>query len=205
MFVEPEKFDKKYFIDKRVYIDISLIEGAGYGCFASEDIPARTVIESSPVILYSADTMNYLNKIHSGVRHILNDYAFKWPDGLAAMSMGWGGIYNHSFDPNCQWRFRTEEKDGFNALFFRTVKDIKAGEEIYVRYVPDYDMLWFLDDSQDPLQKTNRQVQRQIKNQSNSNFGFLEWGDLTVSKKERSSYEETIGNFKLKVQANEDE
>ena len=73
MFREVEKQKENFFIDPRVRIDTSSIEGAGVGCFAAEDIPARTIIESCPVILFSPDTLTYLNQIHNVLNLIVKD------------------------------------------------------------------------------------------------------------------------------------
>ena len=187
MFREKESFDHNYFIDPRVYIAESTIEGAGIGCFTSEDIPSRTIIESSPVILCHADTFHHLNQLHY-VRHILSDYPFKWPDdGMSAISLGWGGIYNHSFEPNCHWRFRTKREDGYNALIFRTTRDVKAGEELFTRYIHDSDKLWFVDESIDPLATTRHKTDRQMVQLAESSPGMLLSGDLKSKARKREA------------------
>ena len=149
MFKECDKFDRRWFIDPRIHLGMSAIKNAGTGVFATNDIPSRTVIESSPVILVSRDLFDVINNIHSNVRNILSDYPFAWPNGISAFALGWGGLYNHSFEPNVMWEFVTEEDDGFNALRFRTKRDIKAGEELFIRYVWMAARLWFVDDDAD--------------------------------------------------------
>ena len=46
------------------------------------------------------------------------------------MVFGYGSIYNHSFDPNADWKqnFRTQ------SMVYRAIKPIKKGEEILVNY-----------------------------------------------------------------------
>ena len=145
MFKEQERFDEKWFIGD-IRLGVSTIPNSGIGVFATKDIPARTVFESSPVIVVSHNTFEELNSIHDGVRHTLSDYPFAWNNGMSAIALGWGGLINHSFEPNAQWRLRTAEEHGYNALIFRTKVDIKAGEEIFIRYVWNSDRLWFVDD-----------------------------------------------------------
>ncbi len=161
MFKEQEKFDQNWFIHSDLRLGESTIPGAGTGVFATADIPARTVIESCPVIIMAHNTFNELNSIHPGVRHILSDYPFQWTNGRSAICLGWGGIINHSFEPNAQWRLRTKEEHGFDALVFRLKRNIKAGEEIFVRYVWDADKLWFVDeDAGDAPQTVTSQIQQ---------------------------------------------
>ena len=146
MFRDTEK--PGWFIDNRVGVGVSQIPHAGVGCFALEDIPARTMIEASPVIICAPNTFSHLNQIHKNVRHILSDYPFHWPDGNRAFALGWAGIYNHSASgQNLQWAFKTVDKDGYDALCFTTKKNILKGEELLVRYHPNSDKLWFVDES----------------------------------------------------------
>ena len=133
MFREPDKFEHQYFIDSRIYLTESKIPHAGTGVFAKEDIPARVVVESSPVVLVSQDIFRAVNNIHPDTRNVLSDYPFAWTNGRSAFSLGWGGMFNHSFEPNVMWEFVTEEDDGHNALWFRTKRDIIAGEELFIR------------------------------------------------------------------------
>ena len=149
MFRDVEK-SARWFIDNRVGIEVSQIPGAGLGCVALDDIPSRTVIESSPVIICAPYTFAHLNEIHR-VRHILSDYPFHWPDGNRAFALGWAGIYNHSsLNQNLQWIYKTEVEHGYNALCFVTRRDVSKGEELLVKYHPDSSKLWFVDeDAQD--------------------------------------------------------
>ena len=135
-----------YFI-KRVEVRPSPVHGLGV--FATEDIPKRFCIECSPVILhYPAVFRSWANL--QGTRHILHDYVFVWydnnaqsADGQQAMPLGYVGIYNNSFEsPNAQWKHRNGE---FPALLVYAMKDIKCGEEIFVRYHPnpnEYGLEW---------------------------------------------------------------
>ena len=53
----------------------------------------------------------------------------------------------HSFDANVKWE--PYEAENANALVYTTKRDIKAGEELFVRYCWSADKLWFVDDSVD--------------------------------------------------------
>lgn len=135
----------KWFIDHRLVVRASSIHGCGV--FATEDIPKRTLIESCPVVLCHGNTMEMLVEMNEGERHILCDYPFQWDSGdsihMLAFVLGWGSLYNHSYDPSAQWK---SHYDGYNAMEYWTKKDIKAGDEIFVMYTPNSDNLWFCDD-----------------------------------------------------------
>ena len=135
----------RWFIDHRV--EVRMTPSMGKGCFALEDIEKNTLIESAPVILVHNDTFRNLNEFNGGV-HKLSEYPFSWGrDGLCAIALGYGGIYNHKPSPNVVWRPSYEHE----SLQYTTSKDIRAGEEIFIRYLPldRLDHLWFEDsDSQ---------------------------------------------------------
>ena len=61
------------FIDKRLYIDKSRIENAGYGVFTESFIKKDTVIEISKVLKVA--NINVFQR-----DNILNDYIFKFDD-----------------------------------------------------------------------------------------------------------------------------
>jgi len=131
----------RWFIDRRV--EVRMTARMGKGCFALERIEKNTLIESAPVILVHRDTFKNLNDYNGGT-HKLSEYPFSWGiDGMCAISLGYGGIYNHSVNPNVVWRPNHE----YESLQYTTSRDIEAGEEIFVRYLPldKLDHLWFED------------------------------------------------------------
>ncbi len=135
-----------YFIDHRVRC--APAPPYGNGCFALQDIPANTLIESAPVILCHQDLLKELTAIHGHT--ILNDYPFGWGrDGLMAIGMGYAGIYNHKAYPNVTWRPNYDVV----SLEYRTNRDIEKDEQLFIRYLPLYkmDMLWFQDDESEEV------------------------------------------------------
>ena len=79
----------------------------GLGLFATQDIPKDTDL---------------------GISHI------KFPDGIA-IRMPLGGFYNHSDEPNCVKRFVDLGSTAtYNIYKLDTLRDIKSGEEITVKY-----------------------------------------------------------------------
>jgi hypothetical protein len=201
MFQEPNDSKEQWFIDPRMTIRPSLVPAAGIGCFALEDIPARTMIESSPVIICSPNTFTHLNQIHHKVRHILSDYPFRWPDGNRAFALGWGGIYNHSSSShNVQWTFKTADKHGFNAICFFTKIDVLAGEELFIRYHPDSEQLWFTDEEAEQANPTSpSMIRRDIKNFGTYGMRMSDFVRKQYKRPDtqRTSHKETIGSWKL--------
>lgn len=135
----------RFFIDSRV--QVRMTPNMGKGCFALKDIEKNTVVESAPVILMHQDTFTNLND-YCGGTHKLSEYPFGWGrDGVVAISLGYGGIYNHNVIPNLTWRPDYEAE----SLTYTTCRDIVAGEELFIRYVPlsKLDTLWFFDEESD--------------------------------------------------------
>ena len=61
----------------------------------------------------------------------LSHYIYPWRSTRgAALVLGYGSIYNHSFSPNADWKqnFKTQ------SMVFRALKSIKKGDEILVNY-----------------------------------------------------------------------
>jgi hypothetical protein len=140
----------RFFIDSRV--EVRMTESMGLGCFAKDDIPISTIIESCPVILVHNDTFKNLNYHNSG-KHKLSEYPFSWGrDGLCAFALGYGGIYNHKVFPNVSWR----PNHDLQSIQYVTKTDVKKDSELFIRYLPlsSLELLWFYDaESEDYAKK----------------------------------------------------
>lgn len=105
-------------------------EGKGRGVFTSMDISKGDVIESAHVIVLSNEDRL---KVHETGLH---DYYFLWESGekegefQAAIALGYGSLYNHSKEPNCEF----VPIYGENCIEFIATRDIQAGEEICIKY-----------------------------------------------------------------------
>lgn len=112
---------------EKVYVDDSRLPDAGRGVFAKEEIQEGALIEQCPVVaLTDPKDRDRLRKTG------LVNYYFLWGDRRdhAAICLGWGSVYNHSFEPNA--RYEKVMEDG--RMDFYALRDIKAGEEILVNY-----------------------------------------------------------------------
>jgi SET domain-containing protein len=119
-----------------LYIDSS--SDMGRGVFTSENIEEGTIIETSPVIVMSAEERKLLDQT------LLYDYIFEWGDkkDQCCMAMGYVPVYNHSYKSNCEYEmdFKT------SCIIIKTVRFIKAGEELFINYNGEWNnnkKLWF--------------------------------------------------------------
>lgn len=103
----------------------------GRGVFTSEPIAEGTLIEICPVIIIPEAELPVIHQT------TLHDYYFFWgeEEKEAAIALGFGSLYNHSYDANAEYILDLDE----NTIDIYSVKAIKAGEEITVNYngLPD--------------------------------------------------------------------
>ncbi len=113
------------------------------GVFTSADIAKGTLLEVCPVIIIPELEVDI---IHSTILH---DYYYYWgeEEKEAVIVLGFGSIYNHSYSPNVEAIPDYENKN----FDYYALRDIQAGEEIFVNYNGDdsnaKDPLWFEDNS----------------------------------------------------------
>ena len=117
---------------------IHATSGMGRGVFTNEDLPENVVIEISPVLVMSAADRKLLDQTP------LHDYIFEWGEQNEKCCAAWGyvSMYNHSFESNCEY-FMDFEKE---IIIIKTVRKIKAFEELLINYNGDFDnktALWF--------------------------------------------------------------
>lgn len=114
----------------RTYVADSTLEGAGRGVFAATKIANGALIESCPVIaLQDPKDRDRLRKTG------LVNYYFLWGKRRdhAALCLGWGAVYNHSFAPNARYEKVMEDL----RMDFYALRDIEPDEEILVNYNGD--------------------------------------------------------------------
>jgi len=119
-----------------LYIDKT--DDMGRGVFTKQSIPVNTVIEISPVIVMSSEERKLLDQT------LLHDYIFEWgPDSKhCCMALGYVPVYNHSYKSNCEY----EMDFGNHVIKIKTVRNIEAGEELFINYNGDWNnskKIWF--------------------------------------------------------------
>ncbi len=110
-------------------------DGRGRGVFTKEPIAAGTVFEYAPIILLSPEEWLYAERTK------LFDYCYDWQGG-AALALGMGSLFNHSYMPNAVYAKQYEQL----VITYTALRDIAAGEEILINYngrPDDMDPLWF--------------------------------------------------------------
>ncbi len=123
-------------VHSSLYVDST--SDMGRGVFTSENIEKGTVIETSPVIVMSRDDRKLLDNTS------LHDYIFEWghKKELCCMALGYVPIYNHSYLSNCEYEMDFEN----NCISIKTMRFIKAGEELFINYNGDWNnnkKVWF--------------------------------------------------------------
>ena len=107
----------------------ALSPGRGRGVFASRDLVAGETIERSPCIPFRKADWSPIEKTP------FDDYCFAWgsdrKDGT--LPLGYGSVYNHSFEPNATYVRRVDE----HVMDFVAIRDISKGHEIRTNYNRD--------------------------------------------------------------------
>lgn len=109
------------------------------GVFATCDIKKGVLFHEAPVISYPNDQHQYIEQT------LLADYAFEYGKNHSAILLGYGMLFNHSYEPNATYEINFDN----HTFDFFAYKDIKAGEEIFINYngdVDDQEQLWFNED-----------------------------------------------------------
>ncbi|KAK5822550.1 hypothetical protein F5H01DRAFT_146184 [Linnemannia elongata] len=104
----------------------------GRGVVTTVVIPARTVIDISPILLFPSEEYST-----HGQYTQLDHYTYRWKGGMA-LALGLGSMFNHSSTPNVGF-----QRDIDNGLIrYSTLREIQVGEELCISYGPN---LWFPD------------------------------------------------------------
>jgi SET domain-containing protein len=101
----------------------------GRGVFTTTDIKKNNIVEICPMLILKKKDMKHIDQT------ILYEYFFKCNDGFPALVLGFGSLYNHSYQPNVVVYL---DKDRYQAKY-RALRDIKKGEELLINYNGDDD------------------------------------------------------------------
>lgn len=106
------------------------------GVFATCDIKKGMLLHEAPVISYPNEQHQFIEQT------LLADYAFEYGINKSAILLGYGMLFNHSYEPNATYEINFEN----HTFDFYAYNDIKAGEEVLINYngdVDDKEQLWF--------------------------------------------------------------
>ncbi|GMQ25061.1 SET domain-containing protein-lysine N-methyltransferase [Algoriphagus sp. oki45] len=100
----------------------------GRGVFAGRAFRKGEVIEKCPIIPWEAPELYRL----SG--HLLERYVFLWDRRKKSLAvvLGYGSLYNHSFEPNCSYSRQIKNQ----LIVFKARVPIQAHEELTIHYGP---------------------------------------------------------------------
>ena len=112
------------------------------GVFATRDIKKGELIHEAPVIPYPNEEHEFIEKT------MLADYVYEYGANHTALLLGYGSLFNHSYQPNATYEISFEK----HTFDFYAYRDIVAGEEIFINYngeEDNMDPLWFMEPSPD--------------------------------------------------------
>lgn len=107
----------------KIFVGKSTIPNAGRGVFASTDIKAGEIIEDCPILELSQHNGHLMQQT------LLVNYLFEWGKSVA-LCLGFGSIYNHSYEPNATYTKHQEDEK----IVFSSIQDIEKGQEITINY-----------------------------------------------------------------------
>jgi len=107
---------------KRKHLIIQKSSIHGYGVFAGEFIKEDEVIEECPVLIFDRAPFE------------LRNYLYGWDGKRYVMPLGYGGLYNHSEEPNV-W---VECQVARELIVYTAKRDIAPFEEIFSFYGKDW-------------------------------------------------------------------
>lgn len=122
-------------------IKIVEIENKGRGVVATEKILKNEIIEHCAVIVLGERDLAFIenkDKTDTLYHYYLYQPEFK----RNIIMLGYGSLYNHSFEPNAEVDYEDDPK--IKQIYFRAIKDIEKGEEIIFNYSFDNDIVEFL-------------------------------------------------------------
>ncbi len=112
-------------IPTKIVVKESKISDAGRGIFATSDINEGELIERCPIIFLTENDYPLAKQTT-----LLSYYFLNEPENRSAIALGYGSLYNHSYEPNATYKKHLEE----GHIDFVAIKDIKTGDEITVNY-----------------------------------------------------------------------
>jgi SET domain-containing protein len=111
-------------------IEVKRTKGKGRGVYARVFISEGTVFERAPLLVMPA------KEALSEDSNVLPAYVFEYGKKKVALALGFGSLYNHSYQPNARYDDATGQVKEYRAL-----RDIQAGEEITINYNGAEDVL----------------------------------------------------------------
>jgi len=116
-------------------VEVRKVRGMGRGVFATKSFKVDDVIEVCPVILFPHSEKTKRD-------HDTYGYSFRWNKNNVAISLGFGSLYNHSYEPNA---VVVQDLKALT-MTIHALRPISAGEQLFINYngpADDKSPLWF--------------------------------------------------------------
>jgi len=94
------------------------------GLIAARDIRKGEVIERCPVVFIDN------REEHLVKQTAIENFWFDWNKRCSCVPLGYGALYNHSFQPNAKYHFDYRNR----RLVFSALRRIRKGEELFINY-----------------------------------------------------------------------
>jgi hypothetical protein len=94
------------------------------GLIAARYIRRGEVIERCPVILIDNGQADLIEQT------VFNNYWFDWNKQHSCIALGYGSLYNHSYQPNVKYHYDYRNR----RLVYSALRDIRQGEELVINY-----------------------------------------------------------------------
>lgn len=112
--------------------------GKGRGVITDVAIAKGETIERAPVLFIPGSEWEHVEKT------VFFHYCYAWGADMqdAALALGFGSIYNHSYDPAAVYVKHLDT----NEVEFVALRDLAAGEEVTINYngdPTDKQPMWF--------------------------------------------------------------
>ncbi len=105
------------------HIYVKKVKGKGRGVFAKVAFAEGDLIEQVPVLLIPIKTL-----VDGRDNPFLKKYFYEWDKENVAVSLGFGSLYNHSYEPNGYY------EHGSMVMNYYALRDIAKDEEIVINY-----------------------------------------------------------------------
>ncbi len=94
------------------------------GVLAARNIRRGEVIERCPVVLIDNRQANLIEQT------VFNNFWYDWNQRYSCIALGYGSLYNHSFQPNVRYHYDYRNR----RLVYSALQDICQGEELVINY-----------------------------------------------------------------------
>lgn len=116
-------------------LELKITPDRGRGVFVIGDIETGDSIEISPMLAISKEDCEWIDETDlSRYRYeLLSTDDDGNPEIIGLIALGYGSLYNHSFDPNADYEIENDVDGNFTIEFF-AIKPILDGEEVTINY-----------------------------------------------------------------------